>query len=147
MIRRGIMLNAAIQRVSRSTMIGGAGIAMALLLKRCDPAIDPAALLPLQRALLEEFDMSEEKLPVDMTRHQRPYLRGPKSRANLEAEFARELPGVSVPGQGEERYRKMEELLYAHQTRRRNLHDAEDAAQSAAATAAGAEKGPADQGA
>jgi hypothetical protein len=53
----------------------------------------------------------DEKQPVDMTRHQRPYTRGPQARKNIEDDFAREFPGETVAAAGEARYEEMEARL------------------------------------
>lgn len=55
--------------------------------------------------------MSDERKKVDLSRLQRPYIRGPQARKNLEDEFAREFPGEEVAAQGEERYEAMEQRL------------------------------------
>jgi hypothetical protein len=60
--------------------------------------------------------MPDEKIPVDMTRHQRPYTRGPQTRKNLEDEFAREFPGERLSQTGEALYEEMERRIRQKQT-------------------------------
>jgi hypothetical protein len=57
--------------------------------------------------------MSDEKIRVDMSRHQRPYTRGPQARKNILDEFSREFPGAEIPGGDEEAYDAMESRLRA----------------------------------
>jgi hypothetical protein len=69
--------------------------------------------------------MSDEVIKVDMSRHQRPYTRGPQTRKNLEAEFAREFPGETVSGTGEEMYNIMEQKLHERAAQRKAARDAQ----------------------
>jgi hypothetical protein len=57
--------------------------------------------------------MSDKKIKVDMSRHQRPYERGPQTRKNLADEFAREFPGEKLASTGEAMYDEMEARLRA----------------------------------
>jgi hypothetical protein len=69
--------------------------------------------------------MAEEKIPVDMSRIQRPYTRGPQTRKNLEEEFAREFPGEQIAATGEARHDTMERMLRELATKRKVGKDKE----------------------